>query len=92
MLQAIKLGDVAYHAGPMNMQPENMNALLFELSLNISLNIDNFMGIQRQYRTLSQRDVPGNDGLVVSSLDYTSSYFKFKSTTIREKSIFFLTW
>ena len=59
MVTAIKNGDVSYHAGPMNMQPENMNQLLFELSLNMSTNLDQAFDIQRQYRTLSQRDVPG---------------------------------
>ncbi|WAR01890.1 hypothetical protein MAR_008448 [Mya arenaria] len=68
MLKAIKLGDVSYHAGPMNMQPENMNQLLFELSLNISTSIDNYMGLQREYRTLSQRDVPGMTIAVIPTL------------------------
>ena len=45
------------------MQLENMNELLFELSLNISRNVDAMFGIKRRFPALSQRDVPGGLGL-----------------------------
>jgi len=59
MLEALHNQDVTYHAGPMNMQVENMNQMLFELSLNISDDLDNRLGIKRSFKALSQRDVPG---------------------------------
>lgn len=57
---AVQFGDVTWHAGPMNMQVENMNEILLGLSLNISSDIDKIFNISRKYRTLSQRDVPGS--------------------------------
>ncbi|XP_041370965.1 uncharacterized protein LOC121384574 isoform X2 [Gigantopelta aegis] len=65
---AVQRGDIAWHAGPMNMQPENMNKLVFELGLNISLNVDAMFGIKRRFAALSQRDVPGMTQSVVPSL------------------------
>ncbi|XP_071097043.1 uncharacterized protein [Haliotis cracherodii] len=65
---AVMRGDITWHAGPMNMQPENMNQALFELSLNISLDVDAEFGIKRKYATLSQRDVPGMTAAVLPSL------------------------
>ncbi|KAK3598273.1 hypothetical protein CHS0354_022590 [Potamilus streckersoni] len=56
---AISSGVITWHAGPMNMQIENMNQLLFELSLNMSFILDAQFGKRRAYPTLSQRDVPG---------------------------------
>ena len=58
-IKALKDGTITYHAGPMNMQPENMDQMLFEMSLNLSVNLDTMLDIERRYRTLSQRDVPG---------------------------------
>ncbi|XP_050394995.1 uncharacterized protein LOC126812577 [Patella vulgata] len=65
---AVKKGYITWHAGPMNMQPENLNQFLFEQSLNISQQLDNVYGIQRQFKTLSQRDVPGMTQSVIPSL------------------------
>ncbi|XP_033729575.1 uncharacterized protein LOC117318725 [Pecten maximus] len=65
---AIVRGDITWHAGPMNMQPENMNKILFELSLNISSDLDAMFNIQRRFPTLSQRDVPGLTQAVIPSL------------------------
>lgn len=43
------------------MQPENMNKLVFELSLNMSINLDaQFEILNRKFPVMSQRDVPGN--------------------------------
>ena len=58
---AVGRGDINWHAGPMNMQPENMHEWLFEFGVNISSNLDKVLGIQRKFRVLSQRDVPGID-------------------------------
>jgi hypothetical protein len=58
--EAVAKGDITWHAGPMNMQIENMNELLLGLSLNISTDLDSMFGINRKHRVLSQRDVPGN--------------------------------
>ncbi|XP_046551245.1 uncharacterized protein LOC124260970 isoform X2 [Haliotis rubra] len=66
--EAVLRGDITWHAGPMNMQPENMNQALFELSLNISLDVDAEFGIKRKFATLSQRDVPGMTAAVLPSL------------------------
>lgn len=43
----------------MNMQPENMNEILFQMSLNMSFELDKKFNFQRSFPTLSQRDVPG---------------------------------
>ena len=59
LLEALEKEVIAYHAGPMNMQPENMNQLLFEMSLNISDNLDQQLGRKKKFKVLSQRDVPG---------------------------------
>ncbi|XP_022328600.2 uncharacterized protein LOC111127633 isoform X2 [Crassostrea virginica] len=65
---AISRGDITWHAGPMNMQPENMNEILFQMSLNMSFELDKNFNIQRSFPTLSQRDVPGLTQAVIPSL------------------------
>ncbi|KAK3087454.1 hypothetical protein FSP39_006109, partial [Pinctada imbricata] len=66
---AVIKGDITWHAGPMNMQPENMNRLLFDLSLNISSDLDKTFNVSRMsMATLSQRDVPGMTQAVIPSL------------------------
>ncbi|XP_021341777.1 uncharacterized protein LOC110442470 [Mizuhopecten yessoensis] len=65
---AVNRGDITWHAGPMNMQFENMNEILFQLSLNISSDLDAMFKIQRKFPTLSQRDVPGMTQAVIPSL------------------------
>lgn len=45
------------------MQMENMNEILLGLSLNISSDLDEMFNLTRKYRTLSQRDVPGENRL-----------------------------
>ncbi len=57
---AVKRGDITWHAGPMNMQSENMiSDTMYQLGLRLSSDLDKRFGIKRQFRTLSQRDVPG---------------------------------
>ena len=41
------------------MQAENADENLFQFGLGISDRLDNMFGIRRQYKTMSQRDVPG---------------------------------
>ena len=41
------------------MQAENADENLFQFGLGISDRLDNMFGIRRQFKTLSQRDVPG---------------------------------
>ncbi|XP_060069747.1 uncharacterized protein LOC132549797 [Ylistrum balloti] len=65
---AVDRGDITWHAGPMNMQPENINKILFDLSLNISSDLDALFYIKRKFPTLSQRDVPGLTQAVIPSL------------------------
>ncbi|XP_076091967.1 uncharacterized protein LOC143063623 [Mytilus galloprovincialis] len=61
-------GDITWHAGPMNMQMENMNEILLGLSLNISSDLDEMFNLTRKYRTLSQRDVPGMTQAIIPTL------------------------
>ncbi|XP_046548130.1 uncharacterized protein LOC124258103 [Haliotis rubra] len=65
---AVKQGDIAWHAGAMNMQPEYFSQLLFQLSLNVSKDLDQQFGIKRTYATMSQRDVPGMTKAVIPVL------------------------
>lgn len=59
--RAVAMGDVVWHAGPMNMQFENfMDPVMLDLSLNISTNLDREFGINRTTPVVSQRDVPGS--------------------------------
>ena len=57
---AVKRWDITWHAGPMNMQAENADENLFQFGLGISDRLDSMFGIRRQYKTMSQRDVPGH--------------------------------
>ncbi|XP_055957826.1 uncharacterized protein LOC130013170 [Patella vulgata] len=56
---AVARGDITWHAGPMNMQYEMMDRSLIEFSLQLSDDLDEMFKIQRKYKTVSQRDVPG---------------------------------
>jgi hypothetical protein len=56
---AVAAGDVTWHRGPFNMQPENLaSSLLFEMSLDISSSLSLQFGLPPS-AVLSQRDVPG---------------------------------
>ncbi|XP_025113231.1 uncharacterized protein LOC112575523 isoform X2 [Pomacea canaliculata] len=64
--RAVAMGDVVWHAGPMNMQFENfMDPVMLDLSLNISTNLDREFGINRTTPVVSQRDVPGMTKAVI---------------------------
>lgn len=56
---AVANGSIAWHAGPMNMQTDNMGLFLFDYSLSISKDLDKEFNITRTHATYSQRDVPG---------------------------------
>lgn len=77
---AVKQGDISWHAGAMNMQPEYFSQLLFQLSLNVSKDLDHQFGINRTYSTMSQRDVPGITGRQIRVTCEWSS-FKFEFAT-----------
>jgi hypothetical protein len=56
---AVAAGDITWHRGPFNMQPENLaSSLLFEMSLDLSLSLSQQFGLPPSV-ILSQRDVPG---------------------------------
>jgi hypothetical protein len=56
---AVAAGDITWHRGPFNMQPENLaSSSLFELSLDLALSLSQQFGLPAS-AILSQRDVPG---------------------------------
>eukprot|EP00054_Salpingoeca_dolichothecata_P017102 m.101784 g.101784 ORF g.101784 m.101784 type:complete len:854 (-) comp22306_c0_seq1:77-2638(-) len=55
---AVLRGDITWHRGPMNLQPENMDANLFEGAIALAADLDKLFGLPLK-QTLSQRDVPG---------------------------------
>ena len=56
---AVAAGDITWHRGPFNMQPENLaSSLLFEMSLDISSSLSQQFDLPPS-AILSQRDVPG---------------------------------
>ena len=50
---------ITWHAGPMNMEFEMLDESMMEFAIQLSIDLDNRFGFDRQYRTVSQRDVPG---------------------------------
>ena len=71
-MNAAKRGDITWHAGPMNMQYEVMDVSLARFGIQLSKELDDRMNINRKFRTLSQRDVPGK---ILSNIFYL--YFLF---------------
>ncbi|XP_074653316.1 uncharacterized protein LOC141907538 isoform X2 [Tubulanus polymorphus] len=67
-VKAIKQGDITWHAGPMNMQPELFDEQTWMFALNISQRLDDLFGMKRKLRALSQRDVPGMTQAVIPLL------------------------
>ena len=65
---AVNDGLIAWHAGPMNLQTDNLGDVLFEYGLELSKNLDSLFGINRTHPVLSQRDVPGLTKAVVPRL------------------------
>jgi len=60
-IDAVSNGYITWHAGPMNLQIEMANEpWLFEAGLDLSAQLDQRFGITREFRVLSQRDVPGS--------------------------------
>lgn len=58
-IAAARRGDITWHAGPMNMYMETMDAMMVRFGVQLSMDLDKELGIMRKHRTLSQRDVPG---------------------------------
>lgn len=58
-INAVKQGFITWHAGPMNMEFELFDELMNEFGIQLSVDLDKRFGIDREYRTVSQRDVPG---------------------------------
>lgn len=54
---SVARGDITWHAGPFNLQPENMSPRLFLDSLTLATDLDDAYGVPHK-TTLSQRDVP----------------------------------
>eukprot|EP00948_MAST-09A_sp_MAST-9A-sp1_P004169 g4169.t1 len=69
--EAVKLGDITWHDGPFNLQPENtMNEFLLEAGLNISSNLNKRFDLKDSlYKTMSQRDVPSMTRAVIPILN-----------------------
>ena len=55
---ALRRGDVAYHAFPHNAQPELMDAGMFLAGVQLTHTLDDALGVPRR-AVMSQRDVPG---------------------------------
>lgn len=58
-ISAVNFGAITWHAGPMNMEFEMLDASMMEFAIQLSIDLDKRFGIQRKYRIVSQRDVPG---------------------------------
>ena len=56
--EAVKRGDINWHAFPFNAEPELFTPELFDAALNLTFNQDAYFG-HAPRKTLSQRDVPG---------------------------------
>jgi hypothetical protein len=56
--QAVKRGDIGWHAFPFNGEPETFGASMFEAALQLTFRQDQWAGHAKR-RTYSQRDVPG---------------------------------
>ena len=58
-VEAVKAGIITWHAGPMNLQTENIDGWLFDYGLKLGADLDKLFGIYRKVTVMSQRDVPG---------------------------------
>lgn len=67
-ISAVKLGFITWHAGPMNMEFELLDESMMEFAIQLSVDLDKRFGINRKYRTVSQRDVPGTTKAVIPIL------------------------
>ena len=56
--EAVRLGDITWHAFPFNAEPELLTPELFGAALNLTFTEDAWFGHPRR-RSFSQRDVPG---------------------------------
>ncbi|KAH3812032.1 hypothetical protein DPMN_140453, partial [Dreissena polymorpha] len=67
-IQVVQSGFITWHAGPMNMEFEMMDESMLEFAVQLSIDLDKRFGFDRQYRTVSQRDVPGTTRAVIPLL------------------------
>ncbi|KAK6184178.1 hypothetical protein SNE40_006698 [Patella caerulea] len=67
--KAVQLGDITWHAGPMNMQNEMFDVPMVDFSLQIAADLDAYFQIKRSTRVLSQRDVPGMSQMLLPIFD-----------------------
>ena len=66
---AVRRGDITWHHGPFNMEPENMmTPFLFEAGNNISADLDARYGFAPKFKTFSHRDVPSMTRAVIPLL------------------------
>eukprot|EP01116_Phalansterium_solitarium_P008699 TRINITY_DN22658_c0_g1_i1.p1 TRINITY_DN22658_c0_g1~~TRINITY_DN22658_c0_g1_i1.p1 ORF type:complete len:757 (+),score=184.44 TRINITY_DN22658_c0_g1_i1:92-2362(+) len=64
---AVRRGDIAWHAVPMNVQSELMDRTAFESGIELTHRLDDRFGRNRS-AVMSQRDVPGLTQAVISPL------------------------
>ena len=58
---AISRGDITWHAGPMNMQHEFANEIVYRFGLNVAEQLDIMFNITHTAKVLRNTDVPGID-------------------------------
>ena len=61
--EAISRGDITWHAGPMNMQHEFANEIVYKFGLDVSLQLDTMFNITHAAKVLRNTDVPGQINL-----------------------------
>jgi hypothetical protein len=65
--EAVKRGDITWHAFPFNAEPEFMDDSLFQYALTMAQDLSDKFGVPR-VKTMSQRDVPGMTRAVIPLL------------------------
>ena len=65
--EAIRKGDITWHAFPHNAQLEIMSQSMIEAGFDLTFRLDEKFGLQKK-RTLSQRDVPGMSRSIIPIL------------------------
>lgn len=66
--KAVSRGDITWHAGPMNLQPEVFPEWLLKAGFDIGIDLDKKFGKKRDFKVMSQRDVPGLTRAVIPIL------------------------
>ena len=63
MREAITRGDITWHAGPMNMQHEFANEVVYRFGLDVGHQLDTMFNITHEAKVLRNTDVPGEINL-----------------------------